>query len=511
MIKRNFLFLLTLLAITSAFGWQYYSNLGGGLDDARDIAVCADGGFMITGRSNAWALGGFEDNWYDHEMYIVKLDSMGEHLWTNHYGQNGDGYYDAAWSICATEDSGAILCGKTQSPKWVDVPYGYTTWYDDVLLVRVDKYGDTLWTRSYDGNDQYDRAWWIKNIPGSNDFFFAGPTTINADGFADIWIMRIDSLGNTINDVVWTDSTRDGHADVRWGEITPDGGCIVIGASDLRDTSYYHEDRDSIVSHRISRIILIKVDADCNIEWTKTYDTGCSDHYPRSITACPGGGYLALTRNKWPAWTWMLRLDENGDTLWTKYVGLDPADSTNRLANFNMVVTAPSGYYFAGGGQGWAWITKTDWELNELWTVPFELGAESETFLSCKVTPEGGCVACGQTYSIYPDVYSDIFVARVSRFGEDWYNVSEKQPELPQTPDIAVYPNPFNGSVSIDIDGVELSDCEIEIYDLSGKFVDRLASGESVWRPSGYVTTGTYLFRVSIGGKSYTAKAVYLK
>ena len=513
--KGLVLFLLILLG-TAAFGWQYFNNLGGSVDDARDIAVCADGGFFVTGRSNAWALGGFASNPYDYEMFLVKLDSLGNHEWTNHYGQSGEGYYDAAWTICATEDSGAILAGKTQSPRWTDPPPGYSTYYDNILVIRIDKAGDTLWTTTF-GGDRFDRAWWIKQIPGKDEFFLTGPTAsygpdMPSTDYENIWILRIDGDGNLLHEGVWAPETRAGHGDVRWGELTPDGGCIVIGATDLRDTSYYYADYDSVVTHRISRTVIVKADSMCNIEWHKIYDTGCTDHYPRSITACADGGYLALVRDKWPAWTWMLRLDEFGDTLWTGYVGLDPLDSTVRLANYNMVVTAPDGgFYFAGGGQGWAWITKTDAYLNEQWSLPFDLGGESETFLSCKVTPEGGCVACGQTYSVYPSVYSDIFVARVSRFGDDWYNVEEKQRELPRTPEIAVCPNPFNASVKIVADGLDLADCDIEIFDLAGKLLDKLAPGELVWHPSPRISTGTYLIRVSIGGESYTAKAVYLK
>jgi hypothetical protein len=492
------------------FGWQYFNNLGGAIDDARDIAICADGGFFVTGRSNAWALGGFASNWYDYEMFLIKLDSLGNHLWTRHYGELGDGFYDAAWTVCATDDSGAIMAGKTQSPRWTTPPY-----YDNALVVRVDKNGDTLWTRTFGGN-RFDRFWWIKQVPGIEEYFLAGPTASYGPGMPsttseNIWIIRINGNGDLLHEGIWAPETRAGNTDVRWGELTPDGGCIVVGSTDLRDTTYYYADYDSNVTHRISRMVIVKADAECNIEWSKIYDTGCSDHYSRSITAAHGGGYLATTYNKWPAWTWCLRLDEFGDTLWTGYVGLDPYDPTIRLANYNMVVKAPDGYYFAGGGQGWAWITKTDANLNELWSAPFDLGSYSETFLSCKVTSDGGCVACGETYSVYPTSYSDVFVARVSRFGDDWYNVRETAPELPVAPEIAVYPNPFNASVTVEISGVDIANCRIEVYDLSGKHVDDLAPGASVWRPSHEMPSGTYLFRVSTEAGVFTKKAVFLK
>jgi len=506
--------LISLITIAIAFpalGWQYYTNLGGSVDDGRGISMCADGGFFVSGRSNAWALGGFSSNPYDYQFFLIKLDSLGNEEWIRNYGQNGTGYYDASWMVCGTPDSGALLCGKTQSPTWVVPRLG--NYYDNVLLIRVDKDGDTLWTKAHDGGSRlFDRAWWVSTIPGSNDFFFTGPATVHSDEQSDIWFARIDSVGNMIADTIWQATLRDGPCDVRWATLSTDGGFVAVGCSGLRDTSYYYPDYDSIVTHRISRAHVFKVDSLCNIEWVKTYDTSVSDHYPRSITTCLEGGYLMTMYDKWPAWTMALRLDENGDTLWTRYVGLDPADSTIRLANFTCVTTAPDGgFYFSGSGQGWGWIVKTDSDLEEEWVAPFDLGSYTENFLVNVVTPDGGCCAAGQTYSVYPSVYSDIFVARVSRFGDDWYGVEEEKPTaLPTTPKINIFPNPFNGSVTVDI-GTYTEDYRITVFDLSGRQVEQIPAGENIWRPECKIPSGTYLFRIDIDGQTISKKAVYLK
>ena len=518
--KSNLLFgiLISILLLSSlAFGWQYAKDLGGGLDDGRSIDMCADGGVFLAGRSNAWAEGGFAANWYDHEMFLVKLDSMGTEEWIHHYGQNGEGFYDAAWCVCATPDSGAILCGKTQSPKWVDVPYGYTTYYDDVLVVRVDKNGDTLWTRGYGGN-RFDRAWWIKDIPGSSDFFIAGPCAsfgpdMPSTDYENLWIMRIDSVGNVLAEGLWSDSTRDGHSDVRWGDNTPDGGCVLIGSTDLRDTSYYYAPYDSIVTHRISRIVLIKVDSLCNIEWSKVYDRGLSDHYPRAITRCRDYGYMMICYDKWPAWTLAIRLDDNGDTLWSGYIGLDLSDPSTRLANFMMVIKdAGTGFYFAGSGQGWGWVIRTDANLNEVWRVPANFGSASEVFQSCVLTSDGGCCAVGYTYSLPPTAYSDLFAMRVTRFGGDYTGVSEQLSAKPDKININAYPNPFNSSCKLDLSsfiGIE----GLEIFDISGRLVDEIPieMGKSViWKPKEELPSGVYLIRVA-GSSSAGCRVVLMK
>jgi len=517
--------LIVLNFISILFGWQYYTDLGGGLDDGRDIDLCADGGFFMTGRSNGWAHGGFYYNWYDHEAFLIKLNAMGEEEWIRHYGQNGwfiygadtVGYYDAGWCVCATPDSGCIIAGKTQSPNYTDPWTGFPEscpGNDNVLLVRVDKNGDTLWTRSY-GGYYYDRAWWIKHVPSTNEFFLAGPTQcfgadMPSEDWENIWIMKIDSVGNVLAETFWEDSTRDGHTDVRWGCLTPEGGCIVTGSTDLRDTSYVNDDEEP-VSHRISRAVVVKVDSECNIEWSRIFDTGCSDHYSRSIAPTPGGGYIMLTYDKYPGWTWCIRLNEDGDSLWSKYIGLDPWDPETRLANFRMVVPdGVNGFYFAGSGQGWAWIIRTDAELNELWRVPADYGSESDQFLSCVTTPDHGCCAVGQTYSVAPSAYSDIFAMRVTWTGEDYTGIGEEFSQKPDNLKLDVYPNPFNSACKINAP----VGSDIDVFDINGRKVYSQSTIESSsldWTPDRARSSGTYLVHATFGDQSISKRVIYLK
>jgi hypothetical protein len=333
-------------------------------------------------------------------------------------------------------------------------------------------------------------------------------------------------VGNILGESLWADSTRDGASDVRWGAFTPEGGCIVVGSTDLRDTSYYYAPYDSIITHRVSRIVLVKTDPLCNILWSKVYDRGLTDHYPRSITACNGGGYNVLVRDKWPAWTLIMHIDESGDTLWSKHVGLDPADTTARLANFNMIVNdADDGYYLAGSGQGWAWVIRTDENLDEMWRVPANIGSHSEVFLDCVLTNEGGCSALGYTYSLPPTAYMDIFAMRVTRFGEDYVSVSEGVVEKPAEISLWAYPNPFNSSVKISLSGVVGASpgsvqVGVQIFDISGRMVADMPVTNNaeelfvptplIWTPDKSLGSGTYLVRTS-GEKSIACRVVYLK
>jgi hypothetical protein len=79
------------------------------------------------------------------DVYLVKTDRNGEPLWTKTYG---GAQHDFGFDVMQTFDGGYLIVGDTQS-------FG-SGWYD-VYVIRTDAYGDTLWTRTY-GGTQPDEA-----------------------------------------------------------------------------------------------------------------------------------------------------------------------------------------------------------------------------------------------------------------------------------------------------------------------------------------------------------------
>jgi hypothetical protein len=259
----------------------------------------------------------------------------------------------------------------------------------------------------------------------------------------------------------------------------------------------------------------------CNVEWYKTYYRGF-DHYARSITPAAENGYLISTYDRYPyVVTWVIRIDSFGDSLWSKYIGLDPTyTDTLAAANFNMVVRAPGGgYYFAGSGYGMAWVLHTDEDCNEIWAYMVDPTPNTELFLSCKATPDGGCFAAGQT--LLPSGYSDIFAARCDRFGGEYYGVEESPSPKPENLALSVYPNPFNSAVRIFVGDERARPAQIEIYDIAGKKVAEIPLAESArqreaqknrqcrWQPAPSVPSGVYLIKEKTSGES--VKVVYMK
>ncbi len=91
-------------------------------------------------------------------------------------------------TLYPTNDGGYILGGSSYS-------FGGS---DDIYLVRTKNNGDTLWTKTYGGNN-WERAY---SIVETNDGGFAmtGEADSYGSGFTDMYIMRVDSNGN----MLWT-------------------------------------------------------------------------------------------------------------------------------------------------------------------------------------------------------------------------------------------------------------------------------------------------------------------
>ena len=233
-------------------------NFGGTGDDAaRDIAPVHDGGWIVTGFTTSYgnggqdlylirldadgdtlwtcAAGGSEDDvgravieTSDHgfiavgytysfgagndDVYIVKVDSVGNILWSKTYG----GYSaDEAYDITAYGDSAFLIAGRT---------YSFGAGNFDVYLLAIDLNGDTFWTRTY-GGDITDGAWRVVPLNGEK-FVLVGYTFSYGAGNYDAFLIEIDSTGEPL----WQATYGGYDDDVATDAVeTPDSGLLIIG------------------------------------------------------------------------------------------------------------------------------------------------------------------------------------------------------------------------------------------------------------------------------------------
>ncbi|MCH8904551.1 MAG: T9SS type A sorting domain-containing protein, partial [Bacteroidetes bacterium] len=156
---------------------------------------------------------------YDIDAYFVMIDSAGDTVWTKQYGGSN---WDAMYSAVLTSNKEIISVGHTKS---------YGAGNSDVWVVKMDSMGDTLWTRAY-GGTQDDFGYSIEKTPDGG-FIIAGATENFGADSVDVYLLKIDSVGNLQWQRLFGGSGSDYGVDVK---STVDGGMILTGR---RDTNYY--------------------------------------------------------------------------------------------------------------------------------------------------------------------------------------------------------------------------------------------------------------------------------
>ena len=229
----------------------------------------------------------------------------------------------------------------------------------------------------------------------------------------DVYLIKTDSRGDTI----WT-KTYGGEGDeYGWDiRITQDKGFIIAAQTN----SFGNGEIDAY---------LIKVDAEGNEKWSKTYGGNKIDRI-FSVQQTQDGGYVAagitysytsIDPNDRDGY--LLKTDSSGKQEWYKTFGKDAYDVGHSIA-----LTNDSGYLITGYGESFTklgnrdvYLIKTDANGKMQWLKTYG-GIEDERGIKGLQTRDGGYVAIGFTdkdwdmYLIKTDSAGDILWTRT--FGE---------------------------------------------------------------------------------------------
>jgi len=193
---------------------------GGSLyDEGRRITPKNAGGFIVAGNS-ASSDGNLSGNYGSSDIWIMSLQSNLTVAWSRHYGGSGDDRGIAAYQL---SDGNIMVFGTTTSTNH-DVHDQNGN--NDVFVMKLNSMGDTLWTRCYGGSstDIISEAKMLNDstfvfIGNSNsndgDFMFRENKVLNYYGFYYV----IDDNGNYLhagsvgtldnNDMIFTDAIVD--------------------------------------------------------------------------------------------------------------------------------------------------------------------------------------------------------------------------------------------------------------------------------------------------------------
>jgi hypothetical protein len=275
-------------------------------------------------------------------------------------------------SIQQTTDGGYIVVGSTTS---------YGAGGGDVYLIKIDPLGDTLWTGTY-GGINYDGGYSVRQtrdggfiIAGETESFGAG-----YEGYSDVYLIKTDSLGDTL----WTRTYKETDWDDEEGwsvQQTLDGGYIVAGYTESHGRDVY----------------LIKTDSLGNTLWAKTYGGAYSDQ-GYSVQQTTDGGYIVVGIAE-DYDVYLIKTDSLGDMIWSETYGGGGSDE-----GYSVQQTSDGGYVVAGYTQSFGagaadvYLIKTDSLGDTLWTRTYG-GASIDEGYSVQQTTDGGYIVVARTYS----------------------------------------------------------------------------------------------------------------
>jgi hypothetical protein len=304
---------------------------GSDWDGAYSLIQTKDDGYVIAAYTFSKGAG-------DGDLWLLKLNSQGNLLWDKTYGGRDD---DRARSIIQTSDGGFALAGFNASQA-----YGaYDFW-----ILRLDSYGNKIWEKTFGGSD-IDKAYSLVQTDDGG-FAVTGFTRSYGAGWADLWLLRLDSQGN----LLWEKTYGGNKNDEAYSLIQAiDGGFVVAGST-------FSKGSDE------NGLWVIKFDEQGNMVWDKTFDES-KENDICDLIQNNDGGYTIIsdTRSKGAGEEdfWILKLDGEGNKLWDKTYGGKNIDEACAL-----IQTTDGGYtiagYTASKGSGGAdvWIIKLDEEGN---------------------------------------------------------------------------------------------------------------------------------------------------
>jgi hypothetical protein len=304
----------------------------------------------------------------------------------------GDSLSDIAYSVQPTADGGYIVAGTTAS---------FGAGVNDVYLIKINTVGDTLWTRAF-GDTMEDGGNSVVQAADSG-YVVAGYTGSYGAGGQDVWLIKTDAAGN----VAWARTCGGTGGDVA-NAIAPtaDGGYIVTGYT----WSYGAGSAD---------VYLIKLNAAGDTVWTRAYG-GTTDDEGYSVQPTADGGYIVAgvthSFGSGSADVYLIKTNVSGGTLWTKTYG-----GTNNDEGYSVEQTADSGYIITGytssfgAGNQDVYLIKTNAAGDTLWTRTF--GGNLRDWGNAVRQIGGGYIITGVTRSFGAGA-QDLYLIKTNSSGD---------------------------------------------------------------------------------------------
>jgi hypothetical protein len=306
-----------------------------------------------------------------YDAWIARLDRSGETIWTR---RMGGPEADHVYALAAAADGGVLTVGDTRSAGAGE---------SDVWLARLDEAGEVLWQRLM-GDIHNDRA--RTALALADGGFVIGGFAGMGGSNRDAWITRLDAEGRPIWQRRFGGPGNDGVFHLA---LADDGDILVTGHW---QTGAGETDGDDAgeTGDRGFDLWAARLSPDGGQEWLRRFHHGRFDA-GTGVVAQDGGGLVVtgMTQTGGPGEIdmWVLGLEADGTLAWERRYGgarIDGAWAAIPRAGGGLVVSAATASQGAGSTDAWMMALDADGEIawertigGALWDRPTALAAST--------------------------------------------------------------------------------------------------------------------------------------
>jgi hypothetical protein len=381
-IKSILISILSIFGLTSTLNAQSFkwakSISGPGNEQAFSITTDKFGNVYTTGTFqgtadfnpnagivNLTASGG-------KDVFISKVDSLGNYIWSKSIGGAGD---DVGISICIDSSDNVIVTGRFSGTADFDPNAGVVNLTSagqlDIFIIKLSPDGNLIWAKKI-GSIEEDLSTSItvdlnNNIyvtgcfKGTVDFDPNGGTlNLTSGGLMDMFIVKLSSTGIFL----WAKSMGSSENDCGQSITTDASGNLYL-------TGWFDGTVDfdpnagvvNLVSQGTTDVVITKLDSDGNLIWAKSigssgYEFGykieidesnnvyVAGGFENTVDFDPNGGVFELLCNG-STDVFILKLNSSGNFIWAKSFGSLDYDNA-----FSLALDASKNVYITGVFRG---------------------------------------------------------------------------------------------------------------------------------------------------------------
>ena len=437
---------------------------GDGIDNCYSVSQTNNNEFIAVGNIYSKSL-------HCNNYIIIKLNSNGNEIWrkTSNCSIN-----DEAKTVVVNSNNEIIIAGNRG-----DYP----------LLLKTNVNGDTIWTKQLIDNDSTSGKMQTMKSIDDSIYILAG---VSGDYFSEnkTWVIRADNEGH----LLWSKLYSDGFATAM--EIVEHNNILVIGGDKLT-----------------------KLNINGDVLWEKKI-IGNYSYQLYSVKETKDKGFILVGSSSSCCYKdlCLIKIDSSGNKLWEKMYGSDWEE-----VGKDVIQTSDNGFLVVGrapnpfsGGEYKLWLLKMDENGDTLWTQKHTVSSEPFSY----AYPESFII--DQNNNLYivgsSTTSTSGSIGFISKYFVKTTGITHDSQSLLNSYELFQnYPNPFNPTTRIKFNIPVGSEVKLEVYDLSGKLISRILNQyldkglyETEYDGSS-LSSGIYFYQLQTGKNILSRKMLLLK